>query len=245
MNRNWVRVLLVVTMLGAEGFLVLLGLVFGLSATDSGLHEWDAAGFGVFVEMLLLLLGGLACIVASRSALQFAAVLGIALLVVGVVVDVVSYAAFQNDVSSGKFIVGLLLPAAIVLGGVWLMGRVNLIEGREAEAQAEQDQADDATSWESYGLGVWRIRRCSGLPGMEPGDALGIDASDDEVMFFKPDVGRVASAALSNIRVAPAEGNAVYVASSDLHVLLVPIRADPAALLALAPHGVGGQIVES
>jgi hypothetical protein len=245
MIRNWVRVLLVVVALGAEGFLALLGLVFGLSATDSGSHAWDAAGLGVFVEMLLLLLGGIACIVGSRSSLQFAAVLGVVLLVVGVVVDVVSYRAFQNDVSTGKFIVGLLLPAAIVLGGVWLMSRVSLIEGQEADAQAEQDQADGATSWESYGLGVWRIRRCLGLPGMEPGDALGIEASNDEVMFFKPDVGRIASAPLVGIRVAPAEGDSVYVASSDLHVLLVPIRADPAALLALAPHGAGGQIVES
>jgi heme/copper-type cytochrome/quinol oxidase subunit 4 len=121
MGRNFVRILLVVVTLGAEGFLGTLAFAFAMGAADSGTNELGVAANGAFVQMLVLLVGALACFVGSRGSLWLATVLGVVLLVLGLALDVVSYAAFQNDVNSGAFVFGLVLPAAVVLGGVWLM----------------------------------------------------------------------------------------------------------------------------
>jgi heme/copper-type cytochrome/quinol oxidase subunit 4 len=121
MERNLARGCLVIVTLGAEAFLLLVSAVSGFAAADSGRQELHWFALGVFVQMLVLLVGGLACTVGSPGLLRIATVLGVVLLVLGLALIVVSSAAFAHDVNRGTFVFGLILPAVVVLGGVWLM----------------------------------------------------------------------------------------------------------------------------
>lgn len=121
MGRTVVRICLVVATLGTEVLLLLLAGLSGLAAADSGHEELYWVGRGIFVQMLVLFVGGLAAIAGNPASRRAATVSGVVLLVLGLVLIVVSATGFANDVNRGAWVAILVLPSAIVLGGVRLM----------------------------------------------------------------------------------------------------------------------------
>ncbi len=92
---------------------------------------------------------------------------------------------------------------------------------------------EDPSTWGSYGLGVWRVRDCMGFPGVLPGTALGIDLDNGELVFVKPRVGRVIGVSTARAQISQTSNDDVLVRWGEAEALLSPIKADPAALLAL------------
>jgi hypothetical protein len=109
-DRNLTRIgLVIVTFLT---LFLLLNIAIG--AMLSGTADRGSQFLLVFGLMLVLIVGSLACLVGSPGYLRVAAVLGVVLLVFGL-----GPGLLHHEDLLISFI--LELPAAVVLGGTWLM----------------------------------------------------------------------------------------------------------------------------
>jgi hypothetical protein len=123
MTRNVVRIILILAWLGIEVWLSLVWIGLGFASADSGVAGYASLVGGVGLVMLLLLLGWLLCLAGGRWALRVAAVVGVALLGYGIGLVATYHSVYEHDVNSGTISLGILVPGALVLGGVWLMNR--------------------------------------------------------------------------------------------------------------------------
>jgi hypothetical protein len=129
MSLTQIRIGLVLATLGAEFFLVLV-LAFGGIEVGSGRDEIRWIGLPIWPQILIFPIAALSSVVATPESRRLAIALGRILLLLGCVGAVAWLIAHIDELDRGALAVGLVLPPAIVLLGVWLID----LRRREAES---------------------------------------------------------------------------------------------------------------
>jgi hypothetical protein len=109
----------------------------------------------------------------SHRSLLVAELLGVGLLVVGLVLVVGYRSVYLNDASGPAVAFGLGVPATVVFGGVWMMGRTGPLVGRLPPPEgnetgvgdyvAQFDEWGDSGTIADEGYGATRAKILDGV----------------------------------------------------------------------------------